>query len=280
MSASVLIETVETEGFGWGGVVAASFGDVQVAGVFEGRDDGRADGCQVGGSAAGAAGGGIFPERKVTDVVMSLNRPLLADQAGQVAGGGLGAGQAGDGVDSLAGDLAGGDLLPPPGDLEGLAGMGEVQAADVGGFEGAGLGAAVALLAGCAAGRDLRPGQGPDLGVQQRLVAFHDGDVLRVLLADQPVQVRPHRMESIEGHHGTGQIHRSQELGEVAGLVVLDVDLDVIQQVPAMLGDAEQMDPGAVAAAGPRQVLPSTATALNRSRASAFARCRARCRAR
>ena len=84
MSASVLIEAVEAEGFGGGGVVAAAFGDVQVAGVFEGRDDGGADGGQVGGSAAGAAGGGIFAERKVADVVMSLNRPVLADQAGQV----------------------------------------------------------------------------------------------------------------------------------------------------------------------------------------------------
>jgi hypothetical protein len=36
----------------------------------------------------------------------------------------------------------------------------------------------------------------------------------------------------------------------VAGLVVLDVDLKVIQQVPAVLGDAEQVDPGAVGAAG------------------------------
>jgi len=36
MSASVLIETVEAEGFGGGGVVTASFRDVQVAGVFEG----------------------------------------------------------------------------------------------------------------------------------------------------------------------------------------------------------------------------------------------------
>jgi hypothetical protein len=44
MPASVLIEAVEAEGFGGGGVVAASFGNVQVAGVFEGRGDGRADG--------------------------------------------------------------------------------------------------------------------------------------------------------------------------------------------------------------------------------------------
>src|SRR5437588_1259783 len=73
MSASVLIEAVEAEGFGGGGVVASAFGDVQVAGVFEGRDDGGADGGQVDGSAAGAAGGGIFPESKVADVVVSLD---------------------------------------------------------------------------------------------------------------------------------------------------------------------------------------------------------------
>jgi hypothetical protein len=56
MSVSVLIEVVEAEGLGGGGVVAAAFGDVQVAGVFEGRDDGGADGGQVGGPAAGPAG--------------------------------------------------------------------------------------------------------------------------------------------------------------------------------------------------------------------------------
>jgi len=45
-------------------------------------------------------------------------------------------------------------------------------------------GAAVPPLAGDAASRYLPPGQGPDLGVQQRLVTFHDRDVLRVLRAD------------------------------------------------------------------------------------------------
>src|SRR6266702_4899735 len=49
MSASGLVEAVEAEGFGGGGVVAPAFGDVQVAVVFEGRDDGGADGSQVGG---------------------------------------------------------------------------------------------------------------------------------------------------------------------------------------------------------------------------------------
>jgi hypothetical protein len=54
MSASALIEAVEAEGFGRGDVVAAAFGDVQVAGVFEGRDDGGADGGQVTGGGVGA----------------------------------------------------------------------------------------------------------------------------------------------------------------------------------------------------------------------------------
>src|SRR6266480_7081798 len=49
MSVSGLLGAVKVEGFGWGGVVAPAFGDVQVAGVFEGRDDGGADGGQVGG---------------------------------------------------------------------------------------------------------------------------------------------------------------------------------------------------------------------------------------
>jgi len=129
-----LIEAVEAEGLGGGGVVAAAFGNVHVAGVLEGCGDGGADGGQVDGPAAGAAGGGIFPESNVADVVVRLDGPLLADQAGQVLAGGLGAGQAGDGVDGLAGDLAGRGVLPPAGDLDGLAGMREVQAADVGGL--------------------------------------------------------------------------------------------------------------------------------------------------
>jgi hypothetical protein len=72
-----LIEAVEAEGLGGGGVVAAAFGDVQVAGVFEGRGDGGADGGQVGGPAAGAAGGGIFAEGDVADVVVRFNQPPL-----------------------------------------------------------------------------------------------------------------------------------------------------------------------------------------------------------
>jgi hypothetical protein len=56
-------------------------------------------------------------------------------------------------------------------------------------------------------------------------------------------------VQGVEGHHGTIQVHRFQELGEVAGLVVFDVDLEVVQEVPAMFGDAEEVDPGAVGTA-------------------------------
>ena len=97
MSPSALIEPVEAEGFGGGGVVAPTFRDVQVAGVFDGRGDGCADGGQVDRPAAGAAGGGVFAEGHVADVVVRFDGPVLADEAGQVLDGGLGAGQAGDG---------------------------------------------------------------------------------------------------------------------------------------------------------------------------------------
>jgi hypothetical protein len=56
MSASVLIEAVEAERLRRGVVVAAAFGDVQVADVFDGRDDGGPDGGQVGRPAAGPSG--------------------------------------------------------------------------------------------------------------------------------------------------------------------------------------------------------------------------------
>ena len=105
-------------------------------------------------------------------MVVCLDGPVLADQAGQVWRAGVRAGQAGDGVDGLAGGPAGGGVLPPAGDLDGLAGGRESQAADVGGLQGAGLGAAVPGVAGRAAGRYLPPGQRLDPGMQRRLVFF------------------------------------------------------------------------------------------------------------
>jgi hypothetical protein len=73
-----LVEAVEAEGLGRGGMVAAAFGDVQVAGVLEGRDDGGADRGQVGRPASGPAGGGVFTETQVTDLLRgSRGRPAI-----------------------------------------------------------------------------------------------------------------------------------------------------------------------------------------------------------
>jgi hypothetical protein len=73
-------------------------------------------------------------------VVVRLDRPVLADLAGQVWRGGVRAGQAGDGVDGLAGCLADSGVLPPAGRRALMAWRRrEVQAADVGGPQGAGL---------------------------------------------------------------------------------------------------------------------------------------------
>jgi hypothetical protein len=57
-------------------------------------------------------------------------------------------------------------------------------------------------------------------------------------------------VEGIEGHHGAGQVQGVQQFGEMTGLVVLDADLEVVQQMPAVLGGAGQVDPGAVGAVG------------------------------
>ena len=95
MSVPVLIEAVESEGFGGSAVVASAFGDVQVAGVLDGRDDGGADGGQVGGPAPGPAGGSVLSECHVPSVVVRLDGPVLADEPGQVLRAGVRAGQAG-----------------------------------------------------------------------------------------------------------------------------------------------------------------------------------------
>jgi len=81
-------------------------------------------------------------------------------------------------------------------------------------------------------------------------------------------------VEGVGGHHSAVQVHRFQQFGEMAGLVVLDVHLHVIQQPTTVLGDAEKRTRVPWAR---QEVLPSTATALNRPGASALpARPRAR----
>jgi hypothetical protein len=58
------------------------------------------------GTGAGPAGGVVFGEGDVSDVVAGFHAPVLAGQPRQVGAGGLGAGQAGDGVDARGPALA------------------------------------------------------------------------------------------------------------------------------------------------------------------------------
>ena len=71
------------------------------------------------------------------------------------------------------------------------------------------------------------------------------------LLPGQPVQVRPHRVQGIEGHHGAARSSGSRSAVKWLVSLCLTSDLEVVQEAPAMLGDAEEVHPGAVGAAGP-----------------------------
>ena len=91
-------------------------------------------------------------------VVVCLDGPVPPGQAGLGPAGGVSAGQAGDGVDGLAGGPAGGGVLPPAGDLDGLVGAREVQVTDVGGPSGCGSRRGRAALAGGTGARCLLSG--------------------------------------------------------------------------------------------------------------------------
>src|SRR5450755_110804 len=245
-------QSVKVQGVGGGQVIASSFGDVQVADVGDGGDDGGSDGGEVDRSVACAVGGLVFAEAQVTNVVMYFHRPVFADHAGQVGGAGLRGCQAGDHVDGLAGNLPSAGVLPPAGELDGLADVREVdaEAFDVDGLQATGLDPAVPGLSGGGPCPNLLPRQRLDLGVEQGLVLLDDRHVVALLGGDQPVQVGPDGVEGVEGDCQAGQVQAEEQVGEVAGLVVLDVHLDVIQQAAAVLDDAEQVHPCAVAAAG------------------------------
>jgi len=184
-------------------------------------------------------------------MVVCLDGPVLADQPGQVRRGGVRAGQAGDDVGGLAGDLAGGGVLPPAGDLDGLAGMGEVQAADVSGLHGAGLGAAVPGVAGDAPGRYLPPGQRLDPGVQQRLVLLHqEGDRLRRFRALLPCEV----VVTALAHPLCGCRVRAYAFRHVDGVPHLKVELP--DGMPGLVAaDATDVFGAGAAAAGAGLVL-------------------------
>uniref|UniRef100_A0AAU1IB89 Uncharacterized protein n=1 Tax=Streptomyces sp. NBC_00180 TaxID=2903632 RepID=A0AAU1IB89_9ACTN len=92
-------------------------------------------------------------------MAQGLDLPVVADEFGELARGGLLGGQVGDGVDRLDGGLAGLEVGAPALDLDGLAGSGEEEAVDGGGLDPADLRAAVADAPGASLERDGLPGK-------------------------------------------------------------------------------------------------------------------------
>ena len=258
------------QGFGGGDVVAPAFGDAQVAGVFDGRDDGSADGGQVHRPAAGAVGRGIFAESHVADVAARLDRPVLADQAGQVPARWRAL------VKPATAKTVSREVLPAVVSCRrretsmAWPAPGEVQAADVGALQGPGSrrpwpASRVRPPAGAC-----RQGRALTWACSSGWLRLDHRDARAFFSPAEPTQVRLDRREGVDGHHGAGQVEGLQELGESADLA-LDVDLKVVQQAPAVLGGAEEVDRAPLARRAPRAVSPSMATARSRSRASVCA---------
>jgi hypothetical protein len=104
-----------------------------------------------------------------------------------------------------------GDFAEFVGDAAGLGGAGFVEAVSGGGGD---------VLDG-----DVGPGQGGELPVGGRLVAFDHGDVVGVLGLDQPGDVRLERVRGVEGYESSVQVQRFEQGPHVGGLVRLRSDL-------------------------------------------------------
>jgi hypothetical protein len=120
MPAPILIEAVESEGFGGGCMVGPAFGDVEVADVFEGGDDGSPMVARLAGPQPVRLV--VVPSPELTSWCASMDQCSRTSRARSRAVASA-PGQAGDCVEDLAGSLAGGGVLPPAGDLDGLAGV-------------------------------------------------------------------------------------------------------------------------------------------------------------
>ncbi len=148
--------------------MAAGGRDAGVPGHFEDSDGEVAQGRHDLGSVAGAGLGGVFAVGDIADVVQRLDLPVTAYPSGELGVGGLGGGQAGNGVDGEGPPFLLAVQGPDPaGDANGLGGVREGKPGrDGGGFEGAVFFAAVTPVALLAADQDVAPGQVLDLGVR------------------------------------------------------------------------------------------------------------------
>jgi hypothetical protein len=90
---------------------------------------------------------------------------------------------------------------------------------------------------------DVPPGQGRELAVGGRLVGLDHGDVVGLFGFDEPGDVRPDRVQSVEGHDRAGQVQWCQQRLEVCRLVRLRADLGLGEGHDGAVGDCGEQVP-------------------------------------
>jgi len=124
-----------------------------------------------------------------------------------------------------------------------LGGVGDVQAGDGGCLQAAGLGAAVAAVAGVVGDRDIAPRQGGELMVEAGLVGLDDQDVRGVFVGDQPVGMLALGVHGVGGDDPAGQVQAVQQWPEPGDLVGLGVDVGLGQdRAGGVVHGGEQVD--------------------------------------
>ncbi|GAA2339238.1 hypothetical protein GCM10010170_021200 [Dactylosporangium salmoneum] len=202
----------------------------------------------------------VFTERHVADVVEAvLDVPGAADPVLQVGGLGVGGGQGHGQVGGFPAGPAVDDA--GAGDPDGLFGVRERDPAwRVQGdrFDGAGLAAAVAAVAGAVPGRDVGPRQALELRVQGRLVGLDLDEQVGVAGGDLP-GVPGLGVQGIGDEDDVGQVAEHscdgvEQWGECRDFVALRRDGELCQDdAGGGVEGGEQVDLAAVGAAGTAQ---------------------------
>lgn len=123
--------------------------------------------------------GVVLAEGAVADVMQKiLDLPVPSDPGRELEAGRRAGRQAGDQVDALDGELAGGQVLPPAHDLKSLAGVRAVEVGEGDGLQPPDLQAVVGPGAVVVVERDLAPGQTADAVEQAGVVGLDLGDVV------------------------------------------------------------------------------------------------------
>ena len=160
----------------------------------------------------GADLGTVLVEVEVADPVQAvLDAPVAADDGRELGVAGLDDGERGDRVAGFARPFA--FHLAAAHDLDGLGGVGESQPGlDGGDLEGAPLGAAVPAFPLVIGHRHVAPGKGGKLGIEVRLVALDDQQVLSAAPGQVGGMITL-GMQRIGGDDGAGDVNAIQQRG-------------------------------------------------------------------